>query len=231
MKTIGIIGGLGPESTLDYYREIISAFKSSHGNLEYPEIVLFSVNLNEFMAFVSEKNWHRLSQALLGKIDALHRAGAEFAAIASNTPHIVFQDIQCKSPIPLLSIVEATCGKAREMGLKHAGLMGTKLTMESNYYQKVFLPQGISIVVPTEKEQRFIHQKLFTEIELGIFKKSTRQAFLDIAKRMIEAESIDALILGCTELPLILSENTFAIPFLNTAAIHCERIVSYCLNG
>jgi aspartate racemase len=231
MKTIGIIGGIGPESTLDYYREIISAFKTSHGNLEYPEIVVYSLNLSEILSLVNDRNWSVLSEILLEKLDALHCAGAEFAAIASNTPHIIFNDLQSKSPIPLVSIVEATCARAKQMGLKRAGLMGTQFTMESDSYQKVCLPEGISIVLPSKKEQKFIHQKLFTEIELGIFKDSTREALLAIAQRMLETESIDGLILGCTELPLILSENTLEIPFLNTTAIHCERIVSYCLAG
>lgn len=235
MKTIGIIGGLGPESTLDYYREIISAFKSKDGNLAYPEIVLFSVNLDAVMTLIDEKNWAGLSRVLSEKIEALHQAGAEFAAIASNTPHIVFQEVQASSPIPLLSIVEATCDKARQMGVQRAGLMGTQLTMASDYYQKVFQPQGISIAVPSEKEQQFIHEKLFTEIELGIFKDATRKALFEIAERMMAAESIDALILGCTELPLIMpekimTENGYEIPFLNTTAIHCERIVSYCID-
>ena len=229
MKTIGLIGGLGPESTLEYYREIISAFKSKPGNLSYPEIILFSVNLDEFLTLIDEKNWAGLSRVLSEKTEALHQAGAEFAAIASNTPHIVFHDLQSRSPIPLLSIVEATCDKARQMGLKRAGLMGTRLTMASDFYQKVFQARGISIVVPSEKEQQFIHQKLFAEVELGIFKDSTRKAFLEIAEGMMKAESIDSLILGCTELPLIMPENKYAIPFLNTTAIHCERIVSYCL--
>jgi aspartate racemase len=231
MKTIGIIGGIGPESTLDYYREIISAFKSSHGNLEYPEIIIYSLNLSQVLPLVDQRNWPGLSEVLLSKIDALYRAGAEFAAIASNTPHVIFHDLQSRSPIPLLSIVEATCAKAKAMGVTRAGLMGTQFTMESTSYQDVFLPEGISVVVPSEKERQFIHQKLFSEIEFGIFKDSTRQELLAIAKRMFERESIDALILGCTELPLILSENLLEIPFLNTTAIHCERIVSYCLAG
>lgn len=230
MKTIGIIGGIGPESTFEYYREIISAFKASHGNLQYPEIIIYSVNLHEILPLVNEGNWSGLCEVLLKKIDALYRAGAQFAAISSNTPHKIFQDLQSRSPIPLLSIVEATCDKAKKMGLKHAGLMGTRFTMESDFYQKAFLPEGISIVVPSEEERQLINHKLFTEIEFGIFKDSTREALLAIAKRMLEAESIDALILGCTELPLILPESTLGIPFLNTTAIHCERIVSFCLD-
>lgn len=182
MKTIGLIGGLGPESTLEYYREIISAFKSRNENLSYPDVIVFSVNLDEFMTLIDQENWDGLSRALLEKTEALHRAGAEFAAIASNTPHIVFHEVQSRSPIPLLSIVEATCDKAGQLGLKRVGLMGTRLTMASDFYQKAFQPRGIFIVVPSEKEQQFIHEKLFAEIELGIFKDSTRKAFLEIAE-------------------------------------------------
>jgi len=229
MKTIGLIGGLGPESTVDYYKEIISVFNTKYAELAYPEIIVYSVNINEFMQFVEVKNWQELSKWLLEKIVSIHRAGAEFAAIASNTPHILFEEIESKSPIPLLSIVESTCTKAQDMGVKNVGLMGTKLTMEADFYKTPFISKGISVIVPSEEEQQFIHQKLFSEIELGIFKESTREELLAIAKRMVEQEGIDSLILGCTELPLILTESKFGIPFLNTTVIHCENIINYCI--
>jgi aspartate racemase len=229
MKSIGIIGGLGPESTVDYYKEIIAAFNARYDEMAYPEIIIYSVNIDEFMKFVETKNWSGLSEWLLEKISSIHRAGAQFAVIASNTPHIVFDEIKSKSPIPLLSIVEETCNKAQEMDLKNVGLMGTKLTMEADFYKKPFISKGMSVVVPSEKEQQFIHHKLFSEIELGIFKDSTREELLAIAKRMVDEEGIDALILGCTELPLILTQSKYGIPFLNTTAIHCESIIKYCL--
>ena len=229
MKKIGIIGGLGPESTVDYYKEIISSFNTKHPDLAYPEIIIYSANLNEFMEFINKKQWQKISKWLLEKIHSIHQAGAEFTAIASNTPHIVFDEIKTKSPIPLLSIVEETCNKAKEMGLKNVGLMGTKLTMETDFYKKPFISKGISVVVPTEEEQQLIHHKLFSEIELGIFKDSTREDLLSIAKRMADENGIDSLILGCTELPLILAEDRYGIPFLNTSAIHCESIIKYCI--
>jgi aspartate racemase len=229
MKTIGIIGGLGPESTVDYYKEIIAAFNAKYVEMAYPEIIIYSANLNELMKFVETKNWPRLSEWLLKKIFSIHRAGAEFAVIASNTPHIVFDEIKSKSPIPLLSIIEETCNKAQEMDLKNIGLMGTKLTMEADFYKKPFISKGISVAVPSEEEQQLIHHKLFSEIELGIFKDLTREKLLAIAKRMVDEEGIDSLILGCTELPLILTESKYGIPFLNTAAIHCESIIKHCL--
>ena len=231
MKTIGIIGGIGPESTVDYYKEIISAFQAWYSDFAYPEIIVYSVNMNELMKFVEATNWAGLSEWLLEKIVSLHRAGAEFAAIASNTPHIVFDEIKTKSPIPLLSIVEATCDKAKEMGLKNAGLMGTKLTMEAEFYKKPFISEGISVVVPSEEDQQFIHHKLFSEIELGVFTDATRDELLLIAKKMVDGEGIDSLILGCTELPLILTESKYRIPFLNTSAIHCESIIAYCIEA
>lgn len=229
MKTIGIIGGLGPESTVDYYKEIIAAFNVKYVEMTYPEIIIYSASINELMKFVETKNWPRLSEWLLEKISSIHRAGAEFAVIASNTPHIVFDEIKSKSLIPLLSIVEETCNKAQEMDLKNIGLMGTKLTMEADFYKKPFISKGISVVVPSEEEQQLIHHKLFSEIELGIFKDSTREELLAIAKRMVDEERIDSLILGCTELPLILTESKYGIPFLNTTAIHCESIIKHCL--
>jgi len=229
MKPIGIIGGLGPESTVDYYKEIIAAFNAKYDEMAYPEVIIYSVNIDEFMKFVETKNWPGLSEWLLEKISSIHRAGAQFAVIASNTPHIVFDEIKSKSPIHLLSIVEETCNKAQEMDLKNVGLMGTKLTMEADFYKKPFISKGMSVVVPSEKEQQFIHHKLFSEIELGIFKDSTREELLAIAKRMVDEEGVDALILGCTELPLILTQSKYGIPFLNTTAIHCESIIKYCL--
>ncbi len=135
MKRIGILGGLGPESTADYYREIITPFNTKYSALAYPEIIVYSANINEFIDFVAVKDWFGLCGWLLDKINSLHRAGAEFVAIASNTPHIVFDEIQGKSPTPLLSIVEATCTRTLEMGLKSVGLMGTQLTMEADFYK------------------------------------------------------------------------------------------------
>lgn len=174
MKTIGIIGGIGPESTVDYYKEIIAAFNTRYTDLAYPEIIVYSANLNELMEIVKSKDWLRLADWLLEKIYALHRAGAAFAVIASNTPHIVFDKVKAKSPLPLLSIVEATCNKARSMRLQNVGLMGTKLTMAEDFYKQPFISKGISVVVPSDDEQQLIHHRLFSEIELGIFKDSTK---------------------------------------------------------
>ncbi len=230
MKKIGIIGGIGPESTVDYYKGIIRIFLEQYADLAYPEIIIFSVNMNRLLEMVENKEWNELTDWLVGKVKAVHNAGAEFAVIGSNTPHIVFNDVQSKSPIPLLSIVEETCNKAGSLGLKKPGLLGTKFTMESDFYLKPFENIGMKVVVPEKQDQQLIHDKLFSEIELGIIKDSTRKELLSVVKRMIDKEAIDSVILGCTELPLILEKDEFGIPFLNTTAIHTDSIVKYCIN-
>ena len=229
MKTNVIIGGLVPEYTIDYYKGIIRAFQEQHADLAYPEIIIFSANLNRLLEMVENKEWNKLTDWLADRVGALYHAGAEFAVIGSNTPHIVFDEVKSKSPIPLLSIVEETCRRAESLGLKKLGLMGTKFTMESDFFQKPFYNIGMSVVVPEEEDQQLIHEKLFSEIELGIIKDSTRNDLLSIVRRMIDKEAIDSLILGCTELPLILDKDEYGIPFLNTTAIHTDSIVEYCI--
>jgi len=231
MKKIGIVGGLGPESTVDYYKLIIGAFKGKGSSFDYPEIVIYSANLSEFMQFLEAGKWEEMVEWLLDMVRALARAGAEFAAIGSNTPHVVFDELSSRSPLPMLSIVEATCARAQAMGLKRLGLLGTAFTMKSDFYQKVFHQKGMSLVVPEERDRKLIQDRLFSEIELGIIKDSTRQELLSVVARMIEKHSIDSVVLGCTELPLILDRSDYAVPFLNTTAIHAEAIARYCLGG
>lgn len=229
MKRIGIIGGIGPESTVDYYKLIIAAFHEKRTEQGYPEIIIYSANLSSLMRILEASNWENLTDWLLEKVVALHKAGAEFAVIGSNTPHIVFDRVNSRSPIPMLSIIEETRKNALKRGYKKLGLLGTRFTMESDFFKKPFRVNEMAIVVPDEEDQELIHHRLFSEIELGIIKDSTRKELLSIIKKLIDRHSIDALILGCTELPLILNQDEFGIPFLNTTAIHAESIVNYCI--
>ena len=228
MKRIGLIGGIGPESTLDYYRRIIRSFQERK-SADNPEIIVYSANLAELMKLMEEKRWEALIEWLLHKIEALRKAGAEIAAIGSNSPHVVFDAVKPRSPLPLVSIVEATCNKAHDLGIKRLGLLGTAFTMQADFFQNPFLAKGMSVVVPEPDDQQLIHRRLFTEIELGIIRDSTRQELLAVARRMIDRHGIEAIILGCTELPLILTRDEFGIPFLNTPAIHAGAIVDHSL--
>ena len=228
MKKIGIVGGLGPESTLYYYKGSIAAF-AKDGGFNYPQIFIHSLNPGTVMEILRGKAWDELADLLVNSVEALQRAGADFAAIASNTPHVVFDQIEERSPLPLLDIVAVTSERAMAAGLQRPGLLGTLTTMRSDLYQRTFGPLGMEVKVPSPQDQDLIQQRLDREIELGIFKQSTRQELLQIVSRLKQAQDIDSVILGCTELPLILTRDEMGLPFLNTAAIHVAAIVNYCL--
>ncbi len=228
MKKIGLIGGLGPESTLDYYRGIIDAFKETYERSGYPEISMESMNLKSFMSLVESGRWDDIAEIMGMHFEVLRQGGAEIGAIASNTPHKVFTEIQKRTTLPLVSIVESTCTYAVAEGLGNLFLMGTQITMESDFYQTVFDKEGIALTVPTKDEQGYIQDKLFSEIEFGIIREETKAAFLSIIERHRSEETIDGVIAGCTELPLIIRQEDFTVPYLDTTAIHIAGIVETC---
>ncbi len=221
---IGMLGGIGPESTVDYYQRLIKLYQKNISGDDYPEIIINSINMTAMLKLVSEKDWDGLTGMLADGLRALQNSGADLAFIASNTPHIVFEQVKRLSAIPLLSIVEAARLEAEKQELKKVGLLGTLFTMQSSFYQAEFDKSGIETVVPNEEEQRYIQQKLFSEIERGVFLEDTRGGLLKIVNRLIIDAEIDGVILGCTELPLILTKDEFGIPFLNTTEIHVRRI-------
>jgi aspartate racemase len=232
MKKIGIIGGLGPEATIDYYKELINSFKDESGDLNYPEIIIYSVNMSEFLTLMKAGEYDKVTDYLLEKINGLKLAGAEFAVLSANTPHLLFDRIKEKSEIPLISIVEATRDECMKRGLKQPGLFGTGFTMEASFFPDVFRAQGIEIIMPGKDDKELINYKLFSEIELGIFKDETRDLLVGIIVKMVQEQQIDSIILGCTEFPLILDQLTYGgVPVLNTTKIHVDSIVKYCLEG
>lgn len=232
MKRIGLIGGMGPESTVDYYKELIDAFKNDKGDMNYPEIVIFSINISQFLKLMKEKKYEEVAAFLAEKIGFLKKAEVDFAAITANTPHLLFEKIREKSDIPLISIVEATCDEALKMGLKRTGLLGTGMTMNATFYQDVFSRNEIEVIVPDLQDREFINYKLFSEIELGIFRDDTRESLEAIIEKMVRMNSIDSVILGCTEFPLILENDYYSgVPALNTTKIHVNEIVRQCLDN
>lgn len=168
-----------------------------------------------------------VTEYLLDAIEKLARAGADFAVLASNTPHIVFDELRARSPLPLISIVEATCAEAETRRLKRVGLFGTRFTMQGRFYPDVFSRAGTRIVVPNEAEQDYIHERYMNELVNGIFLPETRARLLEIVDQLRERSGIDGVILGGTELPLILREAEHnGIPFLDTTMIHVRCIVA-----
>lgn len=228
MKKIGIIGGLGPESTLDYYKGIIDAFKQNYEQTGYPEICIESVDLKAFVGYANNDEWDKVISILAEKSEQLKHIGCEFGVIAANTPHRVFNEIASKTSLPLVSIVQTTCEFAGKRGLKKLCLMGTRFTMSSDFYQKVFNKKNIELIVPNKEEQDYIQEKLFSEIEFGIIKDETRQGLINIYNRILKKDQVEGLILGCTELPLILKPEHIKGAYIDPAALHIEKIVEYC---
>jgi aspartate racemase len=231
MKTLGIIGGLGPESTVDYYQRIIALFRERTGDKHYPEFVIVSVDLRKGLDFMDANDLSGMADYLLQAIGTLARASANFGLISANTPHIVFDEVASQSPIPLISIVEATCAAAKARELKRLALFGTRYTMQASFYPKVFSREGIELLVPEPNDQNWIHDKYFSELVPGIFLPETRAGLIAIVDRIKAKSDIDGVILAGTELPLILCDpHHNGIPFLDTTKIHVETAVDEMLS-
>jgi aspartate racemase len=231
MKKLGIIGGLGPESTVDYYRSFISAYRSRINDGSYPHLVINSINLTRVMGHVATQQHDELTDMLAAELSVLANAGADLALISANTPHIVFDEIQRRSPIPVISIVEATCREVKARGLKRPALFGTKFTMSAGFYPSVFKSAGLDVVVPDPEDQDTIHAIYMNELVPGIYKAESRAVLLEIAESMRQNDGIDGVILGATELPLILREEQHSgMPFLNTTKIHIEAAIERMLS-
>jgi aspartate racemase len=231
MKKLGIIGGLGPESTVDYYRSFIAAYRSRINDGSYPHFVVNSINLTRVMAHVAAAQEDELVEMMANELEVLAHAGADLALISANTPHIAFDEIQRRSPIPIISIVEATCKEAKSRGLKRPALFGTRFTMRAGFYPSVFESAGLDVAMPPEDDQDTIHAIYMNELVPGIYKPESRAILLEIVDRMHETDGIDGVILGATELPLILREEQHSgIPFLNTTKIHIEAAIERMLS-
>jgi aspartate racemase len=228
MKTIGIVGGIGPESTVDYYRAVISAYRERQPDGSYPSIIINSIDLKKMIDLMGGNQLDTVTDYLVCEIQRLAGAGAHIGLVAANTPHVVFDEVQSRSPIPLVSIVQATCDAAKALGLKRPGLFGTRVTMQGRFYPDAFSKAGIELVVPDDTERAYIHDKYMGELVKGIFPAETREHLLAIIDRMKQRDGIDAVILGGTELPLILRDATASgIPLLDTTQIHAKAIVDH----
>jgi aspartate racemase len=231
MKTLGIIGGLGPESTIDYYGKIIALYRQRTGDGSYPQFIINSINMKKGLDFMDANNLLGMADYLVEEIGKLILAGATFGLISANTPHIVFDEVASRSSIPLISIVEATCTAAKAKMCKRLALFGTRYTMQAAFYPKVFSREGIELFAPGPEDQTYIHDKYLNELVSGKFLPETRAGLLVIVDRMKEKHDIDGVILAGTELPLILRDREHqGIPLLDTTGIHCEAAVTEMLS-
>jgi aspartate racemase len=231
MVSIGLIGGIGPESTIDYYRTFIALYRKRKPDGSYPSLLINSINMTKMLELLGENNLSGLANYLAEEVRRLADAGATLALMASNTPHIVFDDLQEISPIPLISIVETACQAAIGSGMKRVGLFGTKFTMQGGFYQKIFERSGIVLMPPDAAEQEYIHTMYMTELVNGVYRDEVRDRFIAIARQLREQQGIGGLILGGTELPLLMREaKGLDIPMIDTGRVHVERAITELLS-
>jgi aspartate racemase len=230
MKTVGIVGGISPESTIDYYRSIFATYGELRSDGSTPSIVINSIDLDKLRRLFEDNDLDGVVEYLAAELRRLAGAGSDFAVIAANTPHLVFDELHQQSPIPLISIVEATRDAAKSMGLSKLGLLGTRFTMQGRFYPEVFSRVGIQLIPPEPGEQAYIHEKYFGELVKGVFLPETRKQLLAIVDGMKERHDIGGVILAGTELPLILrGTEKPGVVFLDTTQIHVQAIVKELL--
>ena len=230
MKILGMIGGTGPESTVEYYRRLIATYHARVSENGAPPIIINSVDNKNLVKWFTAGELALVIDFLGTEIERLARAGADFGLIAAVTPHLVFDELQQQASIPLLSIVEATADAAKKAGLRRLALFGTRFTMRAALFPEAFARRGMIIVVPNEKEQEFIHKKYMDELFVGAILDETRAALVDIVETMKQRDNVDGLILGGTELSLILREPIAAgLPVLDTTQIHVETALEWML--
>ena len=230
MKKLGLVGGTGPESTLMYYRELNMRIDKLTGGEHMPDIVIDSVDFRRAWKYVENGEYDLLSDYLAEKVTALKAAGAEIISLTAGTMHIVFDEIEEKSGVKLISIPKSICAKAVAEGYKKVGLLGTIFTMEQDYMKKDLVGAGIEVVIPGKEDRELIAKRILEELELGIVKESTLKEFQEIITKMRDEDGIEAVILGCTELPLLLNSENCPVPCLDSVDIHIEDLIAHIMD-
>ena len=241
MKTLGIVGGIGPESTIEYYRFILDGYRkrvpdpppSRDGGTtarqvaSAPHIIIDSIDVNRGIAMLDANDLAALADYVSESVERLTRAGAEIALIAANTPHIVFEEVERRAAVPMISLVQATRDRAVALGFRKLALLGTGFTMRGRFYPEVFARAGIELITPNDEEKQFIHHAYISELLKNVFLPQTRDRMVAVIERLREQEKIEAVILAGTELPLLLrGAEPEGLPFLDTTLIHVDAAVN-----
>jgi aspartate racemase len=226
MKTLGIVGGIGPESTIEYYRFILAGYRQRVPDGSAPHLIIDSIDVNRGIAMLEANDLPALADYISAAVDRLVRAGAEIGLIAANTPHIVFDEVQRRSPMPMISLVEAACAEARALRLRRVGLLGTGFTMRGRFYPDVFAREGIELITPNEAEKTLIHRAYIDELLKNEFLPETRAAIIAVIERMRTDDGVTSVLLAGTELPLLLrGAEPEGVTFLDTTLIHVAAAV------
>ena len=228
MKTIGLIGGMSWESTVTYYKIINETIKEKLGGLHSAKCILYSVDFQEIEECQANGNWEKSGEILGEAANNLEKAGADFIVICTNTMHKVVNQIKEKISIPILHIAEMTAEKILEKGLKNIALLGTKYTMEQDFYKSKLIEKGINVIIPDKNDIEIINKVIYDELCLGIINSNSKKKFLEIVDKL-RSKGAEGIILGCTEIGLLIKNADTDVPLFDTAIIHAEQAAIYSI--
>lgn len=230
MRKIGLVGGMTPESTTAYYQRLIDLGRERWDDpVHNPVVLIYSIDLAEMVAHQDVGDGDKVVDLLADVLEKLRRAGAEVGALTANTPHIFFERIRAATTLPLISIVDTTLESARNLGAGRALLLGTKATMEGPMYPDAFASEGIEIVTPTVDDREFINHSIYVDLAAGNVTPELRRRYQEICHRQVEDNGVEAVILGCTEIPLVLSADDCPVPLIDTARCHAEALFAHAV--
>jgi aspartate racemase len=229
MKTIGLIGGMSWESTIEYYRYLNEMVKEKLGGLHSAKILMYSVDFEEIAELQHQGRWEELTEVMIDIAKRLEGAGAEVLLICTNTMHKMADDLQQSIGIPLLNIIDVTAERIKKLGLRKVGLLGTKFTMEDDFYKgRLSSKHGIEVIIPDEEGRQVIHDIIYEELCLGIIKLESKEKVKRIVEDLVSMGA-EGIVLGCTELPLLIKQGDCSVPILDTTRIHAEAAVEYAI--
>lgn len=228
MKIIGILGGMSPESTTAYYERITRTYTQRFGDYGYPEIVIYSVSFQPYVDWPEAGRWDLVAEGLSRAARQLEAAGADFALIATNTMHKVFDDVQASVDIPLLSLLDAVGDAIAGQGLDVVGLLGTRFTMETAFYPEALADRDIEVLTPPATDRAAVDRVIYEELVAGELRAASRCRFVEIIERLTE-RGAQGVVLGCTEIPLLVKAGDVDVPLFDTTAIHAEAALRYAL--
>ena len=228
LKTIGLIGGMSWESTVTYYKIINETIKEKLGGLHSAKCILYSVDFQEIEECQANGNWEKSGEILGEAANNLEKAGADFIVICTNTMHKVVNQIKEKISIPILHIAEMTAEKILEKGLKNIALLGTKYTMEQDFYKSKLIEKGINVIIPDKNDIEIINKIIYDELCLGTINSDSKKKFLEIVDKL-RSKGAEGIILGCTEIGLLIKNEDTDVPLFDTAIIHAEQAAMYSI--
>ena len=231
MKTIGLLGGMSWESSIEYYRIINQSVNNHLGGLHSAQCLMYSVDFADIEVLQHTGEWASLTQAMINAVKRLERGGAECLVICTNTMHRMADQIESDTGIPLLHIADATADAIKSKGLHTVGLLGTRFTMEGDFYKgRLEADHGLKVLIPDESGREIVHRIIYDELVQGKIRDASRQDYLEII-RELQNRGAEGVILGCTEIPLLIKQKDVDIPIFDTTAIHAEAAVAWALDG